>query len=486
MNVRLMFQDGNLDIGKISSLERDLINDLELKHVIEAMAADDEHIEAAAAWALTHPLLSAGEIEYRQAVLADCERNEKTVRELYSMARDALSCRRDYMWAFESRQSSIILSNSLRMLETMIGRLKKARTLFERAASSFTSEGFKATFDEICLNLTDEYMAEAEECIADLKFRQGVVISAQMGAACEGVSYELCGYASKQMRKWLAAPRIMVSEQDETDLKDVTRRMDRGMNAPAQSVARAAEHLLRYFGALKDELAFYVGCLNLKAAYAEKGVATCIPRAAAGNVLSARALADPSLSLTLKSETVTNDMNADHIFLCVITGANQGGKTIFLRALGAAQLMMQSGMFVTAASFLSGIASGVFTHFRREEDAEMESGKLDEELSRMSRIVDELKRGGMVLFNESFSSTNDREGSALAHQITGALNASGVRCFFVTHLSDFPLQAIKEGKEDVLFLRAQRLSDGTRTFKIVPGVPEATSYGGDVFKSVLG
>ena len=50
---------------------------------------------------------------------------------------------------------------------------------------------------------------------------------------------------------------------------------------------------------------------------------------------------------------------------------------------------------------------GVFTHFKREEDSSMESAKLDEELRRMSAIVDQIQPYSMALFNESFASSND-------------------------------------------------------------------------------
>ena len=69
----------------------------------------------------------------------------------------------------------------------------------------------------------------------------------------------------------------------------------------------------------------------------------------------------------------------------VITGANQGGKSIFLRSIGVAQLMMQCGMFVPAEVFCASVCDGVSTHFKkREEDPTMTKGKLEEELSRMS------------------------------------------------------------------------------------------------------
>jgi DNA mismatch repair ATPase MutS len=37
--------------------------------------------------------------------------------------------------------------------------------------------------------------------------------------------------------------------------------------------------------------------------------------------------------------------------MLIITGANSGGKSTFLRCVGVAQLMMQGGLFVTAASY---------------------------------------------------------------------------------------------------------------------------------------
>ena len=114
-------------------------------------------------------------------------------------------------------------------------------------------------------------------------------------------------------------------------------------------------------------------------------------------------------------------MNCDGKPLVVITGANRGGKSTFLRSVGLAHLMMQCGMFVPAEAFRANVCSGIFTHFKREEDATMQSGKLDEELSRMSTIVDAIVPGSIVLLNESFASTNEREGSEIATQIVRAL-----------------------------------------------------------------
>ncbi|MGC2397047.1 MAG: hypothetical protein WA579_13750, partial [Rhodomicrobium sp.] len=63
-----------------------------------------------------------------------------------------------------------------------------------------------------------------------------------------------------------------------------------------------------------------------------------------------------SLSLSLKGKAVGNGMTGNGKALAIITGANQGGKTVFLRSIGLAQLMMQAGMFVGAEAFSANVA----------------------------------------------------------------------------------------------------------------------------------
>jgi DNA mismatch repair ATPase MutS len=78
-------------------------------------------------------------------------------------------------------------------------------------------------------------------------------------------------------------------------------------------------------------------------------------------------------------------------------------------------------MFVTARSPQASVSQQVFTHFIREEDREMVSGRLDEELSRMSALADHIRPASLVLFNESFAATNEREGSEIGRQVVRVL-----------------------------------------------------------------
>jgi DNA mismatch repair ATPase MutS len=178
---------------------------------------------------------------------------------------------------------------------------------------------------------------------------------------------------------------------------------------------------------------------------------------------------------------VGNDVQADGKSLVIITGANSGGKSTFLRSVGVAQLMMQAGLFVTGHAYRADVACGIFTHFIREEDSSMTSGRLDEELRRMSAIADGVGPRDLMLFNESFAGTNEREGSEIGHQIVRALLEAQVKVFFVTHRFDFAESFRRQHADTTLFLRAERQPDGRRNYKLSVKPPLPTSFGEDLY-----
>ena len=116
----------------------------------------------------------------------------------------------------------------------------------------------------------------------------------------------------------------------------------------------------------------------------------------------------------------------------------------------------------------------------------MESGKLDEELSRMSQIADQITPSSMLLCNESFASTNEREGAEIARQVIRAMLAKHIKVLFVTHMYDLAHSFHAQQLNNALFLRAEREPDGTRTFKLQERQPLPTSYGQDSYGRIFG
>jgi DNA mismatch repair ATPase MutS len=115
----------------------------------------------------------------------------------------------------------------------------------------------------------------------------------------------------------------------------------------------------------------------------------------------------------------------------------------------------------------------------------MERGKLDEELRRMSDIADRIQPRALLLCNESFASTNEREGSEIARQVVRALLDRQIRVVFVTHLYDLAHGFHEQDLDAALFLRAERESDGRRTLRLIEAEPLPTSYGVDAYRRIF-
>ncbi|MDX5895513.1 hypothetical protein SIL72_15905 [Rubrobacter radiotolerans] len=436
-------------------------------------------------------------IVYRQRALADCLDHPSVLRRMYGIAVEATESKRRVYGGLFRDSPERILSRSVRVLELLMESLKQLRQLAEEHAAEFRSEAFTRLFAMLADELSDEYLAKVERYLRELKLRRGVLMSAGLDRGNKGTNYVLHRLPEQS---WLEriAERItdkgnqsygfQVPERDENGFRALSRLEDKGVNLVANALAQAADHVLSFFGVLRTELAFYIGCVNLHGRLAEKGEPVCFPdpKPAGVPVLSARQLYDVCLSLHLEERTVGNDVDAENKLLVMVTGANQGGKSTFLRSVGLAQLMMQSGMFAPAESFRADICKGVFTHYRREEDAGMESGKLDEELRRMSEIADSITANCILLCNESFAATNEREGSEIARQVIRALTEADVKVVFVTHLFDLAHGFHIQGSDDVLFLRAERRPDGGRTFRLLEGEPLPTSYGEDSYRRIFG
>jgi hypothetical protein len=492
-----MHRDRDFDLQqKLPRSEQALTQDLELSTLFSAMAGGDAFLSEVARNAVLSGLQNDLEtISYRQAGLKDCLKNHSVVKAIYDIAVEAIEGKREHYFGVFTRSPSGILHGAIDLLQMFIGRLRKLKLIADEHSDKFESEGFAAFFAMLKAELADEYFASVEGHLKELKFRQGVLVSAELGKGNEGANYVLRkslgkrpGWIQRIFARRPPAYTFHIADRDEAGARALSELQDRGINLVANALGQSAEHILSFFVMLRTELAFYVGSVNLHGQLAAKGapVSFPVPAPPGARRHSCVGLCDVCLALSLGQTVVGNDLDADGKNLVLITGANQGGKSTFLRGIGVAQLMMQCGMFVAAESFSADLCHGLFTHFKREEDPTMKSGKLDEELSRMSGIVDALTPHSVLLFNESFAATNEREGSEIARQIVRALRETRVRVFFVTHLYQFAHGLCAQKTDSAIFLRAERQADGRRTFKLSPGEPLQTSFGVDLYEEIFG
>ena len=476
------------------SIDDVLAQDLELGTLWNAMAGGDEFLFETAKRAVLSGLRDAEAIRYRQRVLADCLEQPAIIRQLYDLAIEALENERTAGGGFwYTDRPDATLHHAVQVLKLHVDVLKRLRQMADQQAQRFRSEGFLRFFTMLEDELTDDYLQTVEQHLRELGFNRGVQESARLGQGDKGRDYSV-----RRMREQSWTERLpfgnrtpgysfTIAPRDEAGFRALEQIRGRGINLVANAVAQAADHIKSFFSMLRLELAFYLGCLNLHERLERKGEPVCFPEPLGEGrpVMTTAGLFDVSLTLHVQDRVVGNEVNADGASLIMITGANQGGKSTLLRSAGLAQLMMQSGMFVGARSFRASICAGVFTHYKREEDTTMAGGKLDEELSRMSQIADQIAPNSILLCNESFASTNEREGSEIARQVIRAMLGKQIKVIFVTHMYDLAHGFYEQQLDTALFLRAERQPDGQRTFKLPQGRPLPTSYGEDSYRRIF-
>jgi hypothetical protein len=494
MKAFLMHPDRDFDATPPSKQEPvQFAQDIELSVLVNAAAEGDRYLEgimaAACAGAWANDLAT---IRYRQEILKDCLANPAVVRLFYAIATEAFVSDRSWNFSLYGRDASARVGSAVRTLQSCLALLRRLRHSCSANASRFKSAGFRQFFETLERDLDDAYLQSATTDLDNLTFRKGVLLSAQIGDGGKGVGTMLRKPQPRDL-SWLQAVitpgvqshTLQLHPRDEAGAKAFSELQHRGLSLISDALYQSAEHVLGFLQALRAELAFYIGCLNLADQLARIGETIAFPEATdVPRRFHCRNLRDVCLALTMQQRVVGNDADADGKPLVVITGANRGGKSTFLRSVGLAQMMLQSGMFVTADAFTSSLRSGLFTHYKREEDRAMRSGKFDEELVRMSAIADRISRGAMLLFNESFAATNEREGSEIARQIVSALLENDVTVFFVSHMYEFARSFLTSDR--VLFLRADRGEDGTRNFRLRDAKPLPTSFGVDLYRQIFG
>ena len=538
MKVRLL-SDGDLHLDgghELSAHQRDLVDDLGLDLLLDAMAAGDAHVRGVCARLLLDGLEDVEVVARRQGVVADALAHPEVVAAMYAVIGSGLQTARRSSAGLYRESPEPVVRRSVERLGVHLDVLRRLRGQARRLQGGVRSAPWQAFIEQLLTTVDDDTHAGMEALLEELTFPRGMLLSARIGRGASGVDHVL---RRPRPQGWLArsvdrsGDSFELPDRDDEAVSALVAWRERALAPVATELSAAADDVEAFLRQLRDELAFLLGAIQLSDRLAGAGMPTCFPEVVAGAAASAvgaagdgdpaeppeppepaagaagdgdpaepaeapepapltpprwrgSGLYDPALAIRLGSEVVPGDLDADGAALVVVTGANQGGKSTLLRAIGSAQVLAQAGLFVPARELRLELRAGVYVHFGREEDRRLRRGRLEEELERMRRIIERIQPGDLLLANESFASTNEAEGSAVAHGVFTALADAGVRVVAVTHLFELAkgLEALE--REDTLFLRAQRDEDGTRPFRVEPGSPQPTSFGRDLYLDIFG
>lgn len=492
MNVHLLHPDRDLDLeAPLPAHGEALREDLGLDVLLEVMAAGDRPLRNACERVLLTGIEDPAEIRYRQEVVADVLRSPETFASSYELIVTGLElAKRSYSGLFRDAPDAIV-RRAVERLRVYVDVLRRLRQAAVAVRAAPRSSGVTRLFALFTAQFDEPYLTEVEAQLEELTFPRGVLFAARIGRGAAGTALQLRrprsqGWLSRSLDR--SGESFELSDRDDEAVDSLARLRDQALAEVAVVLSQASDDIELFLRQLRDELAVLTGVARLHAALTDRQVPTCFPEVTpeASPQLSTVGLCDPALALQLSTPVVGNDVAADGAALVLITGANQGGKSTLLRSLGTAQLLLQAGLFVPATRFRGSRCRQVFTHFGREEDQALQRGKLEEELNRMRTIVERIAPGDLLLANESFAATNEREGSELARQVFRAHLDVGVRVVAVTHLYDLAESLYRTERHRAVFLRAGREEDGERTFRIEPGAPLPTSYGQDLYRRIFG
>lgn len=161
----------------------------------------------------------------------------------------------------------------------------------------------------------------------------------------------------------------------------------------------------------------------------------------------------------------------------VITGPNQGGKTTFARSIGHVVYFSLLGLPVPASEAKIPFFHNVLTHFATEESVETGSGKLREELLRLSPMMRGDAKHNLILINELFTTATTYDAYIMGNRVMEHFIGLDCLGIYVTHI-----QELAEEKDGVISLVAEVDERDThhRTYKMLRQPSVGIGYASDI------
>lgn len=224
------------------------------------------------------------------------------------------------------------------------------------------------------------------------------------------------------------------------------------------------------------ECEFYIETAKLAEKLKERSIPVCFPEISRTREFIADDIYDISL-IPADCEIIPNNAEfTEKENFYFLTGANGGGKTTYIRTVGIAVILALSGCFVPCRKAKIYPFKRVFTHFPKDERYEG-MGRLVEEKKRADEILNASDKNSFVLFNETFSGTDEAKSMQMTETLGKSCYGAGIFGVYVTHI-----HGTADLKIPMLNVIVDTDNDNKRTFKVVRRDSVRSSYAYDILK----
>ena len=227
-----------------------------------------------------------------------------------------------------------------------------------------------------------------------------------------------------------------------------------------------------------EELQFYLAYMDYIRPLRAAGLRFCYPEVSSDSKeVRAADTFDLALAHKLVAErkpVVTNEFllaGPERIF--VVTGPNQGGKTTFARTFGQLHHLANVGCPVPGSAARLFLSDRLFTHFAREEDLTKMSGRLEDDLVRIGKILRAATPRSIVILNEAFASTTLHDARFLGTKLLTKVMRLDALCVYVTFVDELASLG-----EQVVSMMSTIIPDNPaeRTYKVVRKPADGLAY----------
>jgi DNA mismatch repair protein MutS2 len=182
----------------------------------------------------------------------------------------------------------------------------------------------------------------------------------------------------------------------------------------------------------------------------------------------------PLLILDLE-KVIPSDLRIEKGRAMVVSGPNAGGKTVALKTMGLAALLVRAGLPVPCKEGSTvGWFEVVLSDVGDDQSLQSNLSTFSAHVQNLAHILDETQPGALVLLDEIATGTDPREGEALAAGVLDSLCKRGGAVVVTTHYEG--LKALAAADER--FVNASvglDLATMTPTFELSMGVPGRSS-----------
>ena len=466
-------------------------------------------------------------IEYRLDVLEDFRSVPKLSSTVKKTVDIMLENDRKNIYKLSDPDSFSMLSEALEAYEAYISCMELLHGFYAENKAKLRSKGVIGMFEYFEEQLRDPHFAELKKQTAELRAMmkdriRSVTVAINLDETLVPVSagilelskepyilkpslldriiYHGANFQSGKVIKSVRNKYAGLNTDGEPDLNTADKALFDELAAISDSYVQKLCDVLEEYQkiTLKDmysisyQLDFYLGAIDMINLCESAGMKMCRPVISDGPTVI-KGLFDPvyfrearTYNMRVKEKdrkpVVLNDISfGEGADFYILTGANNGGKTTFVRAVGICFAMAQAGLYVPAESCTLRPADYIYTHFPREEQTGINASRFTTEIKQFKTISETVTENSLLFMNESIQSTTPGECVDIACEMVKIFTSIGVRGIFATHLPELAEKidelnrsGVRSKLESLTMLTDE--ATGERKYKVVKGMPSRTSH----------